>query len=287
MAEHQGCTGKVNKIKLESSIDRVVWSSGTGSAGAKVGIEVDTHFVGNNSEVKIELYDKTAKKFDTINCKISGNHLWKELKVPEKAKEELYAFVKLPKLNLCKKSNSLFIYPPVQIKNPVWDKKEARRGDILKLTADVLNVYEGAETEIQIMEYDSDGVHDLITKFPSVVKNKRIEADWEYEYHEDTDDIPTKEESEKGYNPPEYFFRVNVLGIHSDSGILKFKDWIEIKLKDENGNTVPNEKYILNLPDGTKKNGTLNSEGYAKEENIPPGKITIEFPDFKGVDIKN
>jgi hypothetical protein len=43
-----------------------------------------------------------------------------------------------------------------------WDKKEARRGDILKLTADVINLYEGSEVEIRIWEHDSDGAHDLI-----------------------------------------------------------------------------------------------------------------------------
>ena len=109
--------------------------------------------------------------------------------------------------DLTKKSNCMYVYPAVEIKNLKWDKNEARRGDILKLTADVTNVYEGAEAEIQIWEHDSDGAHDLITKFPVIVKNKKIEADWEYEYHEDTDDIPTEEETEKGYNPPEYFFR--------------------------------------------------------------------------------
>lgn len=286
MTEHQGNTAKVNKIKLESSIDRVVWTSGSGSAGAKVGIEVNTHFVGNNSEIKIDISDKSGKKFDTIKGKMSGNLFWKEITVPDKAKDELYAEAKISKLSLSKKSNPLYLYPPIEIKNIKWDKKEARRGDVLKLTANIKGVADGTEAEIQIWEYDVDGVHDLITKFPTVVKNSKIEADWEYEYHEDTDDIPTKEETEKGYNPPEYFFRVNIAGITADSGLLEFKDWIEIKLVDNEGNPVKDSSYKIILPDGTEKQGKFDSNGFAKIEDIPPGKFKINFDNVKGLEHK-
>lgn len=280
MPEHQGSTGKINTIKLESSIDRVIWTSGIGTAGSKAGVEVSTHFIGNNSEIKIEISDKSGKVFDTIKSKISGNFFWTEVTVPEKAKDELYAEVKLTKHGLSKKSNCMYIFPAVQIKNVKWDKKEARRGDILKLTADVTNVYDGAEAEIQIWEHDSDGVHDLITKFPVIVKNQKIEVDWEYEYHEDTDEIPTKEESEKGYNPPEYFFRVNIAGVSAESGLLTFKDWIELQFNDRLGNPLKNENYVIILPDGSEKKGQLDEKGYAKIEGIPPGAFKVELPDL-------
>jgi hypothetical protein len=277
MTQHQGNTGNVNKVKLESSIDHVVWTSGTGSPGAKVGVEVNTHFVGNNSEIKIEIIDKSGKKFDTVKGKITGNVFWKEITVPAKAEYELYAEAKISKLGLSKKSNPMYLYPPIEIKNVKWDKKEARRDDILKLTADISGVADGVEGEIQIWEYDADQSHDLITKFPVVVKNKKIEADWEYEYHEDTDEIPTKEESEKGYNPPEYFFRVIVGGISADSGILEFKDWAEIELVDEYGNLLINTDFIIHYADGKSTKGKTDSQGIAKYLSIPPGKIKIEI----------
>lgn len=281
MSEHQGPTDQIKKIELPSSIQQVLWTKPRAAVGAKVGLDVFTQFVGNSSEIQIELYDKNAKKFDTIKAKISGNHFWNEITIPEKAKDELYAFVKLPKHDLCKKSNCLYVYPPVQIKSPKWDKKEACRGDILKLNADVLNVYEGTEAEIQIWEHDQDGAHDLITKFTTTVKNKKIEAEWEFEYQEDTDDIPTEEETEKGYNPPEYFFRVIVAGISADSGLLEFKDWIEIHLIDALGKANTNEEVIFYLPDGTERRMSLDSKGYIRIDNIPPGKIKIEYPNIE------
>lgn len=283
MSQHKGNTGKSNQVKLESSIDRVIWTSGIGSAGSKAGLKVNTHFVGNNSDIKIEISDKSGKVFETVKSKISGNFLWAEITVPEKAKDELYAEVKLSKHGLTKKSNCMYVFPAIEIKNLKWDKNEARRGDILKLTADVTNVYEGAEAEIQIWEHDSDGAHDLITKFPVVVKNKKIETNWEYEYHEDTDDIPTEEETEKGYNPPEYFFRVIVAGVSADSKLLKFKDFIEFKLIDQEGKVVKNAKYNLKLPDGKTKEGKLDENGYVKIDDVPPGKYKLTFPDIKGV----
>jgi len=283
MSEHKGNTDKTNKIKLESSIDRVMWTSVAVSPGAKVGLDVDTHFVGSNSEIKIEISDKSGKKFETIKAKMSGNHFWKQITVPEKAKEELFAEVKLPKHSLSKKSNGLYLFPLIEIKNLKWDKQEARRGDILKLTADIKGLADGNEAEIQIWEHDADEAHDLITKFPVIIKNQKIEAEWEYEYYEDTDDIPTEEESEKGYNPPEYFFRVIVAGKSADSGLLEFKDWIEIILTNDAGEPMKGEKYILNMPDGSQREGTLDDTGYAREENVPPGSATYEFPNLKNI----
>lgn len=283
MPEHQGQTGQVKKVKLESDIQQVYWTRRAAAPGGSVGLEVFTHYVGNNAELKIELTDKSGKGHGNFTDKIHGNHFWGPVKVPADAKEELYATVKLSKHSLSHKSGPLIILPPVQITNAKWDKKEARRGDILKLTADIKGVPDGVEAIFEIWEHDADGAHDFITKFPAQVKNKKIEVDWEYEYHEDTDDIPSHDETEKGYHPPEYFFRVKVGEVTAESGLLKFKDWIEIELTDDEGKPIPSKKYKLRLPDGAEREGTLDGEGRAREENIPPGPVDVDFPDVKDV----
>jgi hypothetical protein len=285
MSKHQSPTDQIKKVQLPSAIQCVLWTVRRAAPGGSIGLEIYTQFVGNGSKIEIELSDQNGKTFGKYAEKISGNRFWTQIKVPAEAKQALYANVKLPKHGLQMKSNPLILLPPIEITNAKWDKKEARRGDILKLTADVKGVQDGTEGEIEIWEHDSDGAHDFITKFPMFVKNKKVEADWEYEYHEDTDEIPTAEETEKGYNPPEYFFRVRIGEVFTDSGLLTFKDEIEITLKDQDGKRVPDEKYVLYLPDGSTRNGTLDSRGYAKEERVPPGKIRIEFPDFEGLDL--
>jgi hypothetical protein len=56
------------------------------------------------------------------------------------------------------------------------------------------------------------------------------------------------------------------------------KTWIEIVLKDSKGNPVPNEEYILELPDGTKRRGRLDADGIARVDGIKPGSCRVSFP---------
>jgi hypothetical protein len=56
------------------------------------------------------------------------------------------------------------------------------------------------------------------------------------------------------------------------------KTWIEIVLKDSRGNPVPNEEYILELPDGTKRRGRLDADGIARVDGIKPGSCRVSFP---------
>ena len=281
MAEHQGSTDKTERIELPSAIQRARWTDRQAAAGGKAGLEVITQFVGPNSEMKIELIEYSGKKWGKLDFKINGDRFWKNIEIPEEAKDALYANVKLPKHKLEKKSNLLIVLPPIEITNVQWDKDEARRGDILKLSADIEGAADGTEGIIEIWEHDEDEAHDFITKIPVQVKNSKVELDWEYEYHEDTDGIPTEEECEKGYNPPEYFFRVIITGVSADSGLLEFKDWIEIELNDDLGNPIPNVEYILNLADGKQRKGNLDDKGFAVEKDVPPGKVSIEFPEFQ------
>ncbi len=279
MTQHKAKTGKTYKVKLESTIEQVLWMHNAATPGGKVGLEVCTKFIGNNSDIAVKITDKSGKTFNTIKKKMSGNKFWTEITVPEKAKNELYAEAKLSKLGLEKKSNGLHLFPPIQIKNLKWDKQEAHRGDILKMTADIEGLADGNEVELQIWEHDADGVHDFITKFPVIIKNKKVEANWEFQYVEDTDDIPTHEESEKGYQWPEYFFRIVTNGKSSDSGLLKFKDFIEIEWVYDNNEPAANRNFKLISADGTERNGSFDGDGRYNVGDISPGPFNIILED--------
>jgi hypothetical protein len=58
------------------------------------------------------------------------------------------------------------------------------------------------------------------------------------------------------------------------------KTWVEIKLVDQDGAVVPNERYRVTLPDGTIKEGRLDEDGWMRESGIDPGQCTITFPDI-------
>src|SRR5574341_478036 len=140
MPQHQGQTDQVKKVQLPSAIQQVLWTKRMAAPGGKVGLEVYTHYVGNGSDLQIEFSDQPGKILGNYRDKMGGNRFAANITVPANAKEALYATVKLPKHGLSMKSGPLIILPPVQIINAKWDKPEARRGDILKLTADVKGV---------------------------------------------------------------------------------------------------------------------------------------------------
>jgi len=281
MSEHQGQTDQIHEVKLTSVISQAMWDRPMSWAGEDVGILVFTHFVGDGSEIRITIRNDSGSRLDRIEDKVYGNRFKGKWTISSKAKDAIYFEAELRKHGLKKESEKMRIIPPIEITNAKWSQQEARRGDILTLTADVNEVPDGTEALIEIYEHDADGAHDFITKFPVIVESNKIETEWEYEYYEDVDEIPTAEESEKGYNPPEYFFRVKIGKVFADSGLLEFRDWVEIVLSDPFGNSISNEEYILYLPDGSQRKGTLDTEGRAREEDIPPGRCRIEFPNHK------
>jgi hypothetical protein len=67
----------------------------------------------------------------------------------------------------------------------------------------------------------------------------------------------------------------------SRSDLLFNEDFIEIELKDDEGNPKANEEFILFLPDGKIENGKLDSNGYKKIEKIPAGNYSVKFPNLK------
>jgi hypothetical protein len=58
------------------------------------------------------------------------------------------------------------------------------------------------------------------------------------------------------------------------------KNWVELELLDENGQPVSNARYLLCLPDGSERTGTLGNDGRAREEGIDPGICRVTFPDY-------
>jgi hypothetical protein len=281
---------KEHVIKLESSILHAIWVSNVAYAGGEVGVEVKTMFVGEGAKINVAGKSQKGKSLGKISDKIYGNGFSGRLKIPEKIKpgDEAYFIVKLPQLGLKAESNRIPIRPGIKVSNMKWDKKEARRGDTLKLTAEIENVRDESEVKVLIYERSQEGNHDKIVEMPGRVKNQKLEILWEYEYHESTENIPTEDElqkynKEKHYNHPEYFFVIKIddveYGKNQESGLLRFKDWVEISLTDEKGEPADSEKYKLHMSDGSKREGTLDSEGRAIEEDLPPGAIRVEFPD--------
>ena len=288
-------TDTEHKVKLDSKIELALWKKLRAPAGQEVPFQVATLFVGNGAPIKVTGKSEKGKKLGKISGEVKRNKFTGKFLIPEDVEldDSVYFEVDLPEHGLWEESNKIPAVPKIIVSNMKWSQGEARRGDEVKLTADVKGVRDGTEATVEIYNYNPEGNHDSVTEFPALVKNKKIELSWEYEYHEDTKEIPTEEERQdygKHYNPPEYFFTVEIegqkFGEEQESGLLKFKDWIEIELTDEDGKPVENEKYVLHLPDGQQRQGTLDGNGHAREEDIPPGRVVVKFPNLERVDLK-
>lgn len=288
MFEYQKPTDAEHIIKMDSSIALTVWDRPMASPGDTVKIIVCTEFVSDGSAITIRIFDSSASnKLDEINGEVNGNLCERKYKIPDGGTGNcIYFEADLTKHGIKQKSKALDIIPPIKIRNLKWDKAFVTRGDSVKYSVDIDGVQDGTLATIEIYEYSKDGAHDLITKFPTIVANRMVQGGWNFNYQHDTKDIPTADEAKIGYESPSYFFRVRINKLYADSGLLEFRDWIDFTLTDEEGNPIPNERYVLFLPDRNARSGTLDINGHGREEGIPPGRSVVEFPNIKGYSLK-
>ncbi len=283
MSEYSGPTDAQHEIRLPSAIARVAWREQVAGASERAHCEVFTQFVGNGAEITLRICDGAGTRLAEIREKIYENRCRATYEIGEDVEGQVHIEAELSAHGLTARSGELRVTPRRSVRNPQWSQSEARRGDLLTLSADVRGFPEGSPATFEIYEYDADGAHDLVTKIQAVVGEDRVSATWEFEYQADTDDIPTSEESERGYTAPEYFFRVKVGASEIDSPQLPFKDRVEILVRDEAGEPVPDQDYILHLPDGAERRGRSDASGRVREDDVPPGPWWIETTDSAGL----
>lgn len=285
-SEFKKSTDKSEKIKLESALIYASWRQGSAFTGCRAGFEIGTVFVGNGAKIEIEGKSEKGKKLGKVKDTISSNSYSGEFDIPDDLEpgDEIYFKVKLSANSVEGESGRIPVYPGPVITNMSWNAEEARSGDVLRLSADVEKVEPGTEVLVRIFEYDEDGAHDKIAEIPAEVKDMKVDLEWEYEYHEDTDEIPSQAEMERyggSYNPPEYFFTIKIgefeHGLGQESGILTFKDYLNLKLVDDEGQGIPDVEYEITMPDGTTRTGNLDERGEARLEEIPPGTVQIVY----------
>lgn len=277
-------------ITLDSHLIYANWKHAVAYAGQEARFEIGTSFVGQGAKIIIKGRTASGDKLGKIKDVIRNNKYVGAFQIPEDTEldDEIYFTVKLPKNDLEGESNRIPVFPPVVVANLKWSAAEARRGDVLTLTADINGLRSGTEVLISIYEHDAERAHEPIAQIPAIVKESRIEIEWEYEYHEHTRDIPTENEMQdvsqkQHYAHPEYFFVVSVgdteFGKDRQSGLLRFMDVFNFEVTNEDGSPAAKQEYVLHLADGSKQKGTLDKDGKASEEDLPPGEVEVGYSD--------
>ncbi len=61
------------------------------------------------------------------------------------------------------------------------------------------------------------------------------------------------------------------------SAVQSCLSWVEVHLEDPQGRPIPNETFLIELPDGTKRRGLTGSDGRALLVGVPAGTCRISF----------
>lgn len=127
-----------HKIKIDSNLLYAVWKSGCARGGADADFEVRTSFVGQGADIEITGKGDDYGKIKKIKDKIHNNRYNGKMPIPNDITpgDNVWFEVKLSKQSLKGKSNAIPGMPEPVLTKIQWDKKEARRGDIVKLQAD-------------------------------------------------------------------------------------------------------------------------------------------------------
>jgi len=155
-----------------------------------------------------------------------------------------------------------------------WSKDSAAVGDTVKLTVNTAGIDDGQTVMFRIMIRDANFADRQLEEIESQISGDKAEVDWEFSLGENF--TPSqRERARRRYSYPSFYFVAEVGGLTQRSGILTYRDWIELRIKDDEGNPLMYKKYKLFLSNGEVRTGFLDASGYAKIENIPPGPVRV------------
>jgi hypothetical protein len=287
MPVYQIQTDTAKKIQLQSHLIYSLWMNKCAHAGQEAQVEVKTSLVGNGAKIKITCKNDGGKKLDKVEGVVFNNKFEGTVLVPDNVKPDVMVFfeVELPKHGLKGESNLIPVRPAIQATKLQWDRTEVKRKDTVVLTCQFKSGVEDDDDAVVIIcEHNPNSCDVKVVSIPTKIKANKIELQWEFDYQDDTAQIPTDNEMQKfskNYANPQFYFVVVVDGVkvgeNRESGLLKFKDSIELKYTEFDGTPVPNAKYKVTLADNSVLEGKLSTEGCASLESFIAGKYTVEY----------
>ncbi len=157
-----------------------------------------------------------------------------------------------------------------------WSVREARDDDTVTCIVETVGVDNGTPATLQIFMKNLNSPDRVILTVDNLtINNGGLSFNWQPSFFSDSE---CAENLPKGFVAPSFFFKVIIGEIAERSGVLTYRDYIEIQLNDEDDQPIGNAKYQVTLSTGEIRVGALDGNGFARLENIPPGKCKINFP---------
>ena len=161
-----------------------------------------------------------------------------------------------------------------------WSVEEAKTDEEVGMSAVADGLKDGSPAEFVIFKRDLRGPDQSVDRVKAKVKGDKVEARWKYP--EDAEEPADDDTAPEGYSRPEFFFVVEADGCKARSGMLLFKDWIEVEVKDEEGNILSDEECRLVFASGEIRKATTDKKGRVRVDDVPPGPVQVELPRFPG-----
>jgi uncharacterized Zn-binding protein involved in type VI secretion len=173
------------------------------------------------------------------------------------------------------------------IVNAQWSEKQADVGTQVTLNVKTIGVENSEKVSLEIFIRDSNYTDYLLEKLETQVNDNAVQAQWTLKVDEKYLNVCNSKESDnKRYSRPFFFFRAKIAELSERSGLLYYKDWIELKAIGKDGKPAANEEYILRLKTGEIRKGKLDGNGYKKIENVSPSMCEVEFPNLPEVSLQ-
>jgi hypothetical protein len=285
--EYVVSTDKKEKIKLESRIVRADWLSNIAYGGAYAKLEVKTVFVAEGSTIEIKGISSEGKAPDKISGKVYNDTFTGELLISENVKSgaDIWFEAKLPKHGLKMESGTAIpARSPVVATKIAWDRAEVHREDVMTMQVEFQDIPDHTDAAVIVFENNPNSYDLKVVSIPVEIMSNAINLKWQFMYQDSTALIPTETELKKvnkHYCPPRYYFMVTVngarIGENRESGLLVFKEKLNLQLFDAYGVPVNKADFIVRFADGTQKKVASDENGFIKDESIPPGKFFVEY----------
>ncbi|MGL1937326.1 MAG: hypothetical protein OCD01_20025 [Fibrobacterales bacterium] len=282
-----GQTDERITVQLPSRILYAKWRGSATSAGGTITIEVLTQWVGNTSDITINVKDREDNLVDTITGKVWNNLFRKEYIPAPNATQGLYFEVDMSAHGLSARSNIMRVFPTVSIENMRFlNAEEAELESISEnmegfLKCDIVGPPDGTKALIKLYEQYSEFEKRFVFSQEATIESGSIIVPWSEKLGKDLGEIDTHNElaPDAGeYYQPKYWYSVECYATKETSDMVPVAHEIVLEYVEEPGVAGRYEGKMVTLiaPDGTEEEIPVPADGRIVVENSMPGRYSVD-----------
>jgi uncharacterized Zn-binding protein involved in type VI secretion len=263
------CQGPPSTIILGCTTVLIGDGGGGGGGGAASGKKAKAEVTTKESDVE-EGHYLDVKVVDKAGKPITGLHY--TVKTPDGAVSEAPLTGKIRKSGIKEGDCEIALRG---ITKAEWSKAQAKAGEKVSMKAETAGIDDGTEAVFHIHIRDANYADRELTSIESSISGNKAEEEWQLDVNEDLLKIQTDKEQVGRFSAPVFYFMIETGGMTARSPFLDIVDEMEVRVVDDEGNPIKNKPYRLILPNGQVREGTLDGDGKAKLEDIPPGRVKL------------